>query len=187
MRTREERKLKTILGSVSADISGVKQLQEELLKSEEKYRTILEEMDEGYYEIDGKGNLTFINEATARMYGCTRREMLGMNYKQFTPQENWGATVADYTTVFTTGIPYRRRSGTSLKKDGTIIYREDSIFPIRNEKGEITGLRGISRNVTERKLAEDALIKEKLYSDAVIDSLPGHFLCHRYGRPFCAL
>jgi PAS domain S-box-containing protein len=175
MRTKDERKLKTVLGSVSADISGVKQLQEELLKSEEKYRTILEEMDEGYYEIDCKGNLTFINEAGARLYGSTRREMLGMNYKQFILKENWGSTVSDYVSVFKTGIPKRRRPGVSLRKDGTITFREDSIFPLRNEKGEITGLRGISRDVTEQKLAEDALIKEKLYSDAVIDSLPGIF------------
>ena len=70
MRIKDERKLKNILGSVAADISGVSQLQEELSKSEEKYRTILEEMDEGYYEINAKGDLTFTNEATARMYGC---------------------------------------------------------------------------------------------------------------------
>jgi len=175
MRTKDERKLKTVLGSVSADISGVKQLQEELLKSEEKYRTILEEMDEGYYEIDCKGNFTFINEAVARIFGGTRREMLEMSYKQYIPQENWSSTVADYTSVFQTGIPKRRRPGVSLRKDGTKTYREDSIFPLRNEKGEIIGLRGIARDVTEQKLAEEALIKEKLYSEAVIDSLPGIF------------
>ncbi|MCX6007752.1 MAG: PAS domain S-box protein [Chloroflexi bacterium] len=175
MRTRDERKLKTILGSVSADISGVKQLQEELLKSEEKYRTILEEMGEGYYEIDCKGHFIFINEAIARIFGGTRHEMLEMSYKQYIPQENWSSTVADYANVYKTGIPKRRRPGISLKKDGTITYREDSIFPLRNEKGEIIGVRGIARDVTEQKLAEDALIKEKLYSDAVIDSLPGIF------------
>jgi PAS domain S-box-containing protein len=175
LRIKDERKLKNILGSVSADMCGVSQLQDELSKSEEKYRTILEEMDEGYYEIDAKGNLVFINEATARMYGVTRREMLGMSYKVFTPRDQWAAAVHDYAGVFATGMPYRRRSGTSLKKDGTLIYREDSIFPIRDEKGQIIGVRGIARDVTERKRAENALLEEKRFSDAVIDSLPGIF------------
>ncbi len=175
MRIKDDRKLKNILGSVTADISGVSQLQEELSKSEEKYRTILEQMDEAYYEIDARGNLTYLNDATARMYGCSRHEMHGMSYKVFTPKDQWAATVRDYAAVFSTGIPYRRRSGISLKIDGKIIYREDSIFPIRNERGVITGLRGIARDVTERKRAEDALLEEKRFSEAVIDSLPGIF------------
>ncbi len=175
MRTRDEKKLDNVPGSVSADTSEVKQLQEELLQSEEKHRTILEEMGEGYYEMDPTGKFTFINEAAARIYGGTRSEVLKLTYKQYIPQEYWKSTLADYSSVFQTGIPKRRRPGVSLRKDGTITYREDSVFPLRNEKGEIIGLRGIARDITEQKLAEDALIKEKLYSDAVIDSLPGIF------------
>lgn len=175
MRTNSDRKLKHVLGPVSADISRVEELQDELSRSEEKYRTILEEMDEGYYEIDSHGNLTFLNEATARMYGCTREEMLGMSYKAYTPRQHWGAIVQDYYKVFTSGTPHRNRASVGLKKDGTLAYREDSIFPMRNEKGEIVGLRGIARDVTERRLAEQELLREKSFTDAVVNSLPGLF------------
>jgi PAS domain S-box-containing protein len=148
-----------------SDISDLKKLQRELLDSQAKYRAILEEMEEAYYEIDAKGNVTFINEATARMYNYTREEMLGMNYKKFTPRENWSETVADYVRVFVTGVPQRRRSAVGVNKDGTIGYREDSIFPIRNDKGEIMGLRGISNDVTQRKRAEEELRKaQELYN-----------------------
>jgi len=135
-------------------ISDLKKLQKELLDSQAKYRTILEEMEEAYYEIDVKGDITFVNEATARMYGFPREEMLGMSYKQFTPRDNWSKIVADYVRVFVSGVPELRRSATGVKKDGTINYREDSIFPIRNDKGEMVGLRGISHDVTERKRTE---------------------------------
>jgi PAS domain S-box-containing protein len=175
VRMHSERKLKHILGSVSADISRVEQLQDELAQTEEKYRTILEQMDEGYYEVDAKGNLTFLNEATARMYGCTREEMLGMSYKVYTPREHWGAIVEDYARVFVTGNPHRNRAGFGLKKNGTLAHREDSIFPIRNEKGVIVGLRGIARDVTERKLAEEALKTQKQFLEIIIESLPGIF------------
>jgi PAS domain S-box-containing protein len=165
MRIHSERKLKNVSGLVSAEEPRVKELQNGLLKLEEKYRTILEEMDEAYYEIDAKGNVTFVNEATARMYNYTRQEMLGMNYKQFTPRANWSKIVADYARVFVTGVPQRRRSAVGVNKDGTIGYREDSIFPIRNDKGEIVGLRGISNDVTQRKRAEEELRKaQELYN-----------------------
>ncbi|MDD5397512.1 MAG: PAS domain S-box protein [Dehalococcoidia bacterium] len=137
-----------------SDISDLKKLQKELLDSQAKYRAILEEMEEAYYEIDVKGIITFVNEATARMYGFPREEMLGMSYKQFTPRDNWSKIVADYVRVFVSGVPELRRSATGVKKDGTINYREDSIFPIRNDKGEMVGLRGISHDVTERKRTE---------------------------------
>ncbi|MGA2157634.1 MAG: PAS domain S-box protein [Dehalococcoidia bacterium] len=140
-----------------SDISDLKKLQTELFDSEAKYHQILEEMEEAYYEIDSKGNLTFINEATARTYGYTREEMLGMSYKQFTPRENWSETVADYVRVFVSGVPQRHRAAVGIKKDGAISYREDSIFPVRNARGEIVGLRGISHDVTERKIAEEKL------------------------------
>ena len=58
-----------------------------------------------------------------------------MNYKVFTPRDQWAAAVHDYTAVFTTGIPYRRRSGTSLEKRRKIIYRKGFHLPIRDEKG----------------------------------------------------
>jgi PAS domain S-box-containing protein len=175
MRTQNERKLKHVLGSLSADISRVEELQDELTRSEEKYRTILDEMDEGYYEVDANGKLTFLNDATARMYGCTREEMMGMSYKAYTPREGWKAIVEDYSRVFITGNPHRHRIGVGQKKDGSLTYREDSIFPIRNERNEIVGLRGIARDITESKMAEEAMATQKRFIENVIDSLPGIF------------
>ncbi|MCX6004791.1 MAG: PAS domain S-box protein [Chloroflexi bacterium] len=145
--------------SVAEDITQRKKAAEALRQSEEKYRTILEEMGEGYYEIDAKGNLIFFNEAGVRLYGYTMEEMLGMNYKVFTPHELWSAQVAAHEDVFRTGIPKRLHPTVAVKKDGTNIYMEDSIFPIRNEKGEIVGLRGIARDVTDRTKAEEELKK----------------------------
>jgi len=142
-----------------SDITVRKRIEEALRQSEEKYRTILDEMGEGYYEIDASGNLVFLNEAEARLYGYTREEMLGMNYKVFTPRELWRSQVAAYTDVFRTGAPKRLHPITAIKKDKTNIFLEDSIFPIRNEKGEIMGLRGIARDVTERKKSEEELKK----------------------------
>ncbi|MBN1689600.1 MAG: PAS domain S-box protein [Dehalococcoidia bacterium] len=175
MSTSENRKLKGLVAAGHAGKDDDNRLQEEMDSSMDRYRTILEEMDCGYYEVDAKGKLSFINDAAARLNGYTREEMVGMSYKEYVPQQYWESTFESYARVFSTGVPLRNCPMVRLKKDGSLIYHEDFVFPVRNGKGEITGLRGIARDVTLQKLAEAALLDEKRFSEALIDSLPGIF------------
>ncbi len=59
------------------DITERKKMEETIHRSEEKYRTILDEMEDGYFENDLAGNLTFVNDAFCRCLGYTSEEMLG--------------------------------------------------------------------------------------------------------------
>jgi PAS domain S-box-containing protein/putative nucleotidyltransferase with HDIG domain len=146
-----------------SDITARKLAEDALRQSEEKYRSILEGMDEAYYEVDSKGNFTFFNEALARL-GYSREELLGLNYKAYVAPEELGNTVAVFSEVFRTGNPQHWQPLTFITKDGTRIYVEDSIYPLRNNKGEIIGLRGIIRDVTGRKENEEALsLSEEKY------------------------
>jgi len=61
---------------------------EALRISEERYRNILESIQEGYFEVDLAGNFTFFNEALCSLYGYSENELKGMNYRQYTDQEN---------------------------------------------------------------------------------------------------
>jgi PAS domain S-box-containing protein/putative nucleotidyltransferase with HDIG domain len=140
----------------SSDVTARKLAEDALRQSEEKYRTILEGMEEAYYEVDSKGNFTFFNEALGRL-GYSREELLGLNYKAYVAPEELGNTVAVFSEVFRTGNPQPWQPLTFIRKDGTRIYVEDSIYPLKNDKGEIIGLRGIIRDVTGRKESEDAL------------------------------
>src|SRR5512145_2088805 len=65
------------------DITARKQAEEALRQSEERYRTILDNIEDGYYETDLQGNLTFCNDALCRIPGYSREELLGMNYRQY--------------------------------------------------------------------------------------------------------
>ena len=139
--------------------------EEKLRQSEAKYSTILEQMDEAYYEVDSKGNYTFFNDALCRQLGYSREELRGLNYKVYIPPEERRRVIEAYSAVFNTGLPIIRLPVVNIKKDATRIFVEASIFPIRNEKGEITGLRGISLDITVRKrLEEEQQRVEKLES-----------------------
>jgi PAS domain S-box-containing protein len=142
---------------IRRDITERKQAEEALRHSEERYRTILEEMEEGYYEVDLAGTFTFVNDAMSRILGYSRDELIGMNYKIYTPKEDVKRIFQAYNRVYRTGEPLKWFPMPEIRKDGTRILAEDSVFPLRNEQGEVIRFRGISRDVTERRKAEEAL------------------------------
>jgi diguanylate cyclase (GGDEF)-like protein/PAS domain S-box-containing protein len=128
-----------------------------LKQSEEKYRTILEQMHDSYYEVDLAGNFTFVNDAACLNLGYSREELIGSNF-QIALSENEAKTVFQaYHTAYTTGEPNKGFAFEVRRKDGSIGFAESSVSLRKNERGEITGFRSISRDVTERKQSEEAL------------------------------
>lgn len=139
------------------DITARKEAEEALQKSEERYRTILEQMDEGYYETNLERNLTFLNDALPRMMGYTKEEMLGMNYRQYVPADFQAAHTEAFAKVYRTGIPAELHHQPRIRQDGSTIYVDLFVVPIKNPQGEITGVRGVVRDVTSRQKAEEEL------------------------------
>ena len=134
-----------------------KQTEEALRQSEEKYRTILEEMEEGYFETDFVGNLTFINDAGCRHLGYSRQELIGMNNRVYADEKNAKKVFQAFNKVYKTGEPCRVFDYAITRKDGAKAIIEMSVSLMRNSEGELIGFRGISRHVTEQKKMEEAL------------------------------
>jgi len=128
-----------------------------LQESEEKYRKILETMEEGYYEVDLAGNSLFLNEAMGRIYGYPPDEMRGMNNLSFVSTEEAKKVYAGFNKVYKTGIPSKALEHEIIRKDGSKRFVESSASLMRNESGDPIGFRGIVRDVTERKKVETAL------------------------------
>ena len=59
-----------------------------LRESEKKYRTILDNIEDGYFEVDLKGNFTFFNDALCRLIGYSATAMAGMNNREYMDAEN---------------------------------------------------------------------------------------------------
>ena len=148
---------KKLLQGIFRDITEHKQVEEELRRGEEKYRTILENVVEGYYEVDLAGNFTFVNDAICNNLGYTRDELLGMNNKDYMDKQTARKVLERYAEVYTTGQPARGFDFEVIKKDGTKLFTSVSISLIRDSKGEPTGFRGIVRDITEQEKAEEAL------------------------------
>lgn len=153
---------------LSRDVTERKRLEEELVRSEEKYRTILGEMEDAYYEVDLKGNLTFINEACCRDLCYTSEELLGLNFSQIVAKDEITNVFNNFNQVYRTGEANRNFSHKILRKDGTTGYAEATVSLIKNKQGKITGFRAVSRDVSARKKLE-----QKLAEMATHDFLTG--------------
>ena len=131
--------------------------QDALQKSEEKYRTILENIEDGYYEVDIVGNFTFFNDALCRILGYTEDELMGMNNRQYMDEEVAKKVYRTFNDVYRTGKPAKVFDWELVRKDGTRRFIEASTSLISDSSGEPVGFRGICRDITERKRAEEAL------------------------------
>ncbi|MGB5422289.1 MAG: ATP-binding protein [Desulfobacterales bacterium] len=122
--------------------------------SEEKYRSILESIDDGYFEVDLSGNLTFLNESTCRMLGYGRIELLGMNYSQFMDAVTIEKVFQTFNAVYRTGEATRALDWKMLRKDKSECFVQALVSLIRNPADEPIGFRGLARDVTGQILAE---------------------------------
>ncbi len=144
------------------DITERKRLEEVIGQSEERYRTaIIEEIGEGYYEVDLAGNFTFVNDSMSRQLQYSREELIGMNCRTYIPPEEMEEVYKTFNRVYRTGEIIKDNPVRSRRKDGTPLFTEDSISCRRDKEGRIIGFRGICRDITQRKQAEAKLIESE--------------------------
>ena len=139
------------------DITERKQTEDALRQSEEKYRNILENMQDGYFELDLVGNYTFANNAECRNIGYPKEELIGMNFRQYQDETNAQKMYQFFRRLVRTGEPVKAVDVEIIRKNGTKGFDEVSASLIRDAEGKPIGFRGISRDITERKQEEEAL------------------------------
>lgn len=138
-----------------------KRAEESLRESEGKYRDILENMEEGYFESDLAGNFTFFNDTVCRVMGYRKEELMGMNNRQHTDKKDLKEVFQAYNKVYTTGEPIKEFCWQIVTKDGSKRYIAGSISLKKDSSGKRTGFRGIVRDTTERKQIEEKLRREE--------------------------
>jgi diguanylate cyclase (GGDEF)-like protein/PAS domain S-box-containing protein len=143
------------------DISQQKQAEAALRASEEKYRNILESIQEGYYEVDLKGNYVFFNEAFADILGIPESELQGMNFKEFFDEEGLKKIRETFNEVFKTGDPTTAYGWEITRRDGSKRFLEISVTLRKEEGGRIIGFKGMARDVSNRKWSEMALLESE--------------------------
>ncbi|HON76950.1 MAG TPA: diguanylate cyclase [Spirochaetota bacterium] len=163
-----------LYSNAQAEIIERKHVEESLWEINERYRTILESIQDGYFENDLSGNMTFFNAATLKIFGYESSELLGLNYHSYMDKENAAIVFKAFNEVYTTGIPIKAVDWELTKKDGSKIYVEASINLIRDIDGNPVGFRGIVRDITDRKALENSL--KYLAHHDILTKLPNRTL-----------
>jgi PAS domain S-box-containing protein len=125
-----------------------------LQESEEKYRTIVEGLEEGYFEIDLDSNLTFFNDPLCKILGYSPSDLSGKNTRTFTSPATILKMDEIYARLKKTGEPIRVTDYDAIGKTGDSIALELTASLRRNSRGAPIGFRGVLRDVSEKKAAE---------------------------------
>ncbi|MBN2178494.1 MAG: PAS domain S-box protein [Deltaproteobacteria bacterium] len=141
---------------VLTDVTDIVETKEKLRQSEHKYRSILEDIEEGYFEVDLAGNFLFFNDSTCKILGYTSDELVGINNREIMVPESAKKTFQMFNEIFRTGNPRGFIDFEFIKKNGASVIGELSASLMTNDKGEPIGFRGVVRDVTERRLTERA-------------------------------
>jgi PAS domain S-box-containing protein len=133
----------------------------ELRRSEEKYRTILENIEEGYYETDLNGHFTFVNDSACNILFVPHNLVIGSNYRQFVTPGYLETAEKVFQRVLQFRIPVKSTELQILEDNEPGRYVELSALLIEDSTGSPNGFRGTIRDITKRKQAEQLLIERK--------------------------
>ncbi|MGD8342239.1 MAG: HD domain-containing phosphohydrolase [Desulfobacterales bacterium] len=131
---------------------------EALKESEEKYRTILENIEEGYYEIDFEGFFIFGNDSLGKILGVPKVDLRFMNFWDFMDEKNAGLIYETFMECRRSGRPVKAFD-CEFKIEGAIIFIEASASLLQDSKGLPIGYRGVLRDRTEKKKMEMDLLE----------------------------
>lgn len=136
------------------EINKRKRAEEAFQESDKNYQTILESIEEGYYEIDLSGNLTFFNESLCKILGHSRDELLGMNNRDYTTPETAKRMYQIFNQIYHAEKPASVTDYEIIRKDGTTRVLELSVSLMRDNGDKPIGFRGVVRDVSQRLWAE---------------------------------
>lgn len=165
-----------ILNSISDQVALAierKRNEQSLIASEKKYRTIIESIEDGYYEIDLKGNLTLVNQALCKMLGYSDNDLLGKHTAGFMSEDSVQKINESFTAVLVSKQPGKTLELELILSDGESRYVETVVSNISNDESEFIGFRGIARDITERKIAERSrkILEDQLQQAQRLESL----------------
>jgi two-component system cell cycle sensor histidine kinase/response regulator CckA len=162
------------------DITGLKQVEEALRRSEERYRTLVESQGEGIGIVDEEERFVFANLAAERIFGLAPGGMIGRSLKEFMAPEQFQKILEQ------TG---RRRTGlrdtyemSFTRADGETRTLLVTATPRVDSAGGYAGAFGVFRDITDRKQAEEALRESEERYRQLIESLPHAVGVLQHGR-----
>ena len=170
-RTRELRQANE---SLEQEVAVRKRAEEALRESEKRFRSLVETTSEFIWEIDAQSVYTYASPRIKDLLGYEPEEVLGKTPFQLMPEDEARRVADSFREIVESHRPFRLFERKTLHKDGRVRVIETSGTPILDKEGRLLGYRGIDRDITDRKEAEEALAFERFLLTTLMENSPDH-------------
>ena len=140
---------------IAMEITKIKHIEEALRKSEERYRTIVETIEDGYFETDLNGRFIFVNPAVAKIVGFDAPDIIGKGYHQLFEGPNAEVISSTFDDVRKTGKAAKAATWVLEGSDGDINHLNASVSIMTDQRNHPIGFRGVLRDITDSKLIKE--------------------------------
>ncbi len=150
-----------------------RQRTEEALHAERQLlRTLIDNLPDAIYAKDAQGRKTLANRTDLDNIGLPEEEVLGKTDAELFPLEVAASFMTDDAVVLETGVPVLNREELLFNMQGKRLWQLTSKLPLRDADGQIVGLVGIGRDITESKQAAEALRAERDLVRHIMETSP---------------
>lgn len=158
-----------IVGEIFANALARKKAEEKIRESERKLQNIIDNMWDVIFHIDMEGNFTFASKIAEKVMGYSVDELLNMNIRELIVSEQSGMVFQAFEKRIANKFSELPFTVEIVHKDGHRVTLEITTTEIQDSGGELIGIQGIARDITERRRMEQELQKvEKLESLGIL-------------------
>ncbi len=160
---------------VILDITALKLAQEHVKRSEQRYRSVVEDQEEFIVRWLPDGTRTFVNDSYCRYFGVTREALIGSNFFDDLPVEEC-RRIRDKVRRLTPGNPVAEDTHRVAASEGQTRWQHWIDRALFDETGRLTEFQSVGRDVTTEKCMEQALKEsEERYRAFILNSNEGIF------------
>jgi len=145
---------------VTRDVTERKLTQQALQHSEQQFRLLVQGVtDYAIYMLDVNGNVTNWNSGAQRIKGYIANEVIGTHFSRFYAEEDQALGMPQKTLSLAASAGRHEQEGWRVRKDGSRFMANVVIDAIHNDLGQLVGFAKVTRDITEKKIAEEELEK----------------------------
>jgi diguanylate cyclase (GGDEF)-like protein/PAS domain S-box-containing protein len=154
------------------DISRRKTIEDALWKAESRFKALFQKAAIGIAIVDSGGSVIECNPALEKMLGYSEKEMTGRHFADFTHEEDRQTDASSFEELLTRKLDNYQMAVRCKRKDGAVVWALLSVSLIRNTKNEPLYAIRMVEDITDRKQAEETVIKSRQFYLSLIDELP---------------
>jgi PAS domain S-box-containing protein len=161
--------------AILRDITEIKEAQQKLTESDQKYREIIENIEDGYFELDLQGNYTYMNDYTSKYLGVLKKDLIGKSPISILNKDTIEEVSEIFRNVYSNNLPKGNFESKVIRNDGQERTFEGTFYLRYDATGKKVGFYGFTRDISERKMNEEKIKESERKFRKIFNSIPDLF------------